>query len=200
MATEIEFFWDPGSTNTYFAWKLLPAIAARHNAVIVPRAFNLGYVFRHHNYVLMEEPEAKIENRKSDLMRWAERYELPFRFPDVFPIKTSVALRGAIAMRRWGLESAFIGAVLDAYWERGDDAISDVSGLAPLAMSLGVDPGEFEQETNSAEVRGKLASETGDALDSGVFGAPSIRIGSELFWGKDRMEFVEDELRRIGGR
>ncbi len=73
----------------------------------------------------------------------------------------------------------FIGAVLDAYWERGDDTISDVSGLAPLAMSLGVDPGEFEQETNSAAVRGKLASETGNALDS-VFGAPSIRIGSSF--------------------
>lgn len=199
MATEIEFFWDPGSTNTYFAWKLLPAIAARHGAVIVPRAFNLGYVFRHHNYVLMEEPAAKIDNRKRDLMRWAGKYDLPFRFPDAFPIKTSTALRGAIAMRRWDREHDFIGAVLDAYWERGDDSIATMSGLKPIASSLGVDADAFEQAADSTDVRETLAAETGDALKTGVFGAPSLRIGRELFWGKDRMEFVEDELRRIGG-
>lgn len=199
MTTEIEFFWDPGSTNTYFAWKLLPAIAARHDAVIVPRAFNLGYVFRHHNYVLMEEPAAKIENRKRDLMRWAEKYDLPFRFPDVFPIKTSVALRGAIAMRRWNREAEFISAVLEAYWERGDDGISALSRLAPLAEALGVESAAFVAEINSPEIREQLSRETGEALDTGVFGAPSIRIGQELFWGKDRLDFVEDELRRISG-
>ena len=194
---EIEFFWDPGSTNTYFAWKLLPAIAARHGARIVPRAFNLGWVFRHHNYVLMEEPAAKIENRKRDLMRWADKHDLPFRFPDTFPIKTSRALRGAIAMRRWNREDAFIGAVLDAYWERGDHTIAGFAGLRPLAAGLGVDPDAFEAECESDAVRGTLAAETQDALDRGVFGAPSMLIGTELFWGKDRMDFVEDELGRL---
>ena len=198
MATEIEFFWDPGSTNTYFAWKLLPGIANRNGAVIVPRAFNLGYVFRHHNYVLMEEPAAKIENRKRDLMRWAEKYDLPFRFPNVFPIKTSIALRGALAMRTWGKENAFISAVLDAYWERGDDSIQSLEGLTSVARSLDVDPVKFADATDSAETRDLLISETREALESGVFGAPSMRIGKELFWGKDRMDFVEDELRRLG--
>lgn len=198
MATEIEFFWDPGSTNTYFAWKLLPGIASRHGAVIVPRAFNLGYVFRHHNYVLMEEPAAKIDNRKRDLMRWAEKYNLPFRFPDVFPIKTSVALRGALAMRAWGKENAFISAVLEAYWERGDDSIQSLGGLTSVVRNLDVDPVTFAEATNSAETRDLLISETREALESGVFGAPSMRIGKELFWGKDRMDFVEDELRRLG--
>lgn len=200
MSTEIEFFWDPGSTNTYFAWKLLPAIAERHGAVIVPRAFNLGYVFRHHKYVLMEEPVAKIENRKRDLMRWAEKYDLPFRFPDVFPIKTSTALRGALALRPMGLEHAFIGAVLDAYWERGDDTISTDDGLVPLAESLGLARTEFLQALNSDAVRQLLIDETRDALDSGVFGAPSMRVGPELFWGKDRMDFLEDELIRQSPR
>lgn len=197
MTTKIEFFWDPGSTNTYFAWKLLPAIAERHGAVIVPRAFNLGWVFRHHNYVLMEEPEAKITNRKRDLMRWAEKHDLPFRFPDVFPIKTSVALRGAIAMRKWGQEAAFITAVLDTYWEKGDDRISGLPGLTRLAEELGIEAAAFEAEIEGPTVRQALANETREALDSGIFGAPSIRIGNELFWGKDRMEFVDDELRRI---
>ncbi|WP_416898442.1 MAG: 2-hydroxychromene-2-carboxylate isomerase [Minwuia sp.] len=196
MQIDIEFFWDPGSTNTYFAWKLLPAIAARHDARIVPRAFNLGYVFRHHNYAVMAEPPPKIENRKRDLARWAEKYALPFRFPGVFPIKTSVALRGAIAMRRWDRERDFINAVLEAYWERDDHSIAEIGGLKPLAASLGVDPEAFAEAAESDEMRQALIDETQDALDRGVFGAPSMLLGNELFWGKDRMDFVEDELER----
>lgn len=198
MQTEIEFFWDPGSTNTYFAWKLLPPIAERYGARIVPRAFNLGHVFRHHNYTLKEEPAAKIENRKRDLARWAEKHQLPFRFPDVFPIKTSVALRGAVAMRSHGLEEAYISAVMDAYWERNNHRIAELDGLRPIAAELGIDPDAFEAAVNSDAVRQTVISETDSALARGVFGAPSLLIGSELFWGKDRMDFVEDELRRLG--
>ncbi|ANK80329.1 MAG: hypothetical protein TEF_05640 [Rhizobiales bacterium NRL2] len=197
--TAIEFFWDPGSTNTYFAWKLLPPIAARHGAAVVPRAFNLGHVFRHHDYVLMDEPPAKIANRKRDLERWTAKYGLAFRFPDVFPIKTSRALRGALAMRGRGLEHEFITAVLEAYWERNDHSIAEIAGLGRLAERLGVDPEAFEAEVESPAVRELLIAETEEGLERGVFGAPSFLIGDELFWGKDRMDFVEDELRRNSG-
>ena len=90
---QIEFYWDLGSTNSYFALHLIKPVATRHGARIVPHPFNLGYVFRHHNYVLMDEPKAKIANRITDLHRWARRYKLPFRMPSKFPIKTSPALR-----------------------------------------------------------------------------------------------------------
>ncbi|MDE0254055.1 MAG: DsbA family protein, partial [Rhodospirillaceae bacterium] len=99
MGKTVEFYWEVGSTNSYFALHLLRPIAERHGAAIRYIPINLGHVFRHHNYVLMDEPEAKIANRIRDLERWAEHYRLPFRFPTVFPIKTSRALRGAIAMR-----------------------------------------------------------------------------------------------------
>lgn len=195
--TAVEFFWDPGSTNTYFAWKLLGPLAERHGATIVPRAFNLGFVFRHHNYTLMEEPAAKIANRKRDLERWATKYELPFRFPDVFPIKTSRALRGALAMRVHGLEHAFISAVLEAYWEANDHSITEIAGLARLAEGLGADPEAFAADVESPAIRELLIAETEDGLERGVFGAPSFLIGEELFWGKDRFDFVEDELKRL---
>jgi len=54
MAKTIEFYWDLGSTNSYFALHLIKPVAARHGATVVPHPFNLGYVFRHHNYVLMD--------------------------------------------------------------------------------------------------------------------------------------------------
>lgn len=198
MSKTIELCWDVGSTNTYFALKLIGPIAERHGAKLVPHPFNLGYVFRHHNYVLMDEPAAKIANRKRDLERWAERHELPFRFPDVFPIKTSRALRGAIAMRRWDKEMPYIEAIFRRYWEQNDATIADYAGLREVAAELGVDPADFEAECESAPVRQSLIEATNAALDRGVFGAPTFIVNDEIYWGKDRMEFIDDELRRMG--
>ena len=126
MTKTIDFYWDLGSTNTYFALKLLRPLAARYNAQIRWHPFNLGHVFQSNRYVLMDESKAKLRNRRDDLMRWAKRYQLPFRMPDQFPIKTSRALKGAIAMRQWGQVDAFIQAIFAAYWENNVGTIGDL--------------------------------------------------------------------------
>jgi len=194
MAKTIEFYWDLGSTNSYFALHLIKPVAARHGAHVVPRPFNLGYVFRHHNYVLMDEPKAKIANRIVDLQRWAKRHQLPFRMPTRFPIKTSPALRGALAMRRYGKEWAFMEAIVAAYWERDDASVAELKGLRPVAEALGVDSDRFAALCESDEIRQELIAETGGGLARGVFGAPTFVVGQEIFWGKDRMEFIEEAL------
>jgi 2-hydroxychromene-2-carboxylate isomerase len=200
MARTIEFYWDLGSTNSYFALHLIKPVAERHGARIVPHPFNLGYVFRHHNYVLMDEPKAKIANRIVDLGRWARRYKLPFRMPSKFPIKTSPALRGALAMRRFGQEWAFMEAIFAAYWERDDASVAEPSGLRLVAEALGVDADRFLVLCDSAEIRQELIAETDGGLARGVFGAPSFVVGQEIFWGKDRMDFIDEELARQGQR
>lgn len=196
MAKTIEFYWDLGSTNSYFALHLIKPVAARHGARLVPRPFNLGYVFRHHNYVLMDEPKAKIANRIVDLHRWAKRHQLPFRMPTKFPIKTSPALRGALAMRRFGKEQAFIEAIFAAYWERDDASVAKLAGLRPVAEALGVDRDRFAALCESEEIRRELIAETDGGLARGVFGAPSFVVDEEIFWGKDRMDFIDEALAR----
>ena len=196
MAKTIEFYWDLGSTNSYFALHLIKPVAARHGATVVPHPFNLGYVFRHHNYVLMDEPKAKITNRIIDLHRWARRYKLPFRMPTKFPIKTSPALRGALAMRRFGKEWDYLEAIFAAYWERDDASVAELEGLRPVASALGVDPDRFVALADGAEVRQELVAETDGGLARGVFGAPTLVVGKEIFWGKDRMDFIDEELAR----
>ena len=198
MAKTIEFYWDLGSTNSYFALHLIKPVAERHGAHVVPRPFNLGYVFRHHNYVLMDEPKAKIANRIVDLQRWAKRHQLPFRMPTRFPIKTSPALRGALAMRRFGKEWAFMEAIFAAYWERDDASVAEPSGLRPVAEALGVEPDVFLALSASEEIRRELIAETDAGLSRGVFGAPTFVVGQEIFWGKDRMDFIDEELERSG--
>lgn len=192
----VEMYWDVSSTNTYFAFHLIKPILERTGAKLIIHPFNLGYVFRANNYVLMDEPAIKIENRKQDLARWATKYNLPFRFPSKFPIKTSRALRGSLAMRKFDLEMPYIEAILSAYWEQDDASVQDYLGLRQIVTELGVDPDEFEILSESTEIREQLADSTNTGMKRGVFGVPSMFVGDELFWGKDRMEFVENELLR----
>lgn len=195
--TTLQFYWDIGSTNTYFAYHLLRPLAAKYDARIEYVPFNLGYVFRHHNYVLAEEPNAKLKNRKIDLMRWAHRYDLQFRMPDEFPIKTSRALRGALVMREVGCEEAYMDAIFKRYWEENDPSIANYEGLASTVTALGMDAQTFAARAESAEIRDRSHALTEAALAAGVFGAPSFKIGDELYWGKDRFEFIEAHLKKL---
>ena len=190
----VDFYWDVGSTNTYFALHLIRPIVERHAAELVMYPFNLGFVFRHHRYALADEPRAKIANRLRDLERWAARHALPFRMPDAFPIKTAAALRGAIAARKWDQERAYVDEIFRRYWQENDASIAKATGLESVARAIGVDPALFLAECDSKRVREVLIESTSRGLERGVFGAPSFFVGDELYWGKDRMEFIEDAL------
>jgi 2-hydroxychromene-2-carboxylate isomerase len=193
----IRFYWDIGSTNTYFAFHLLRPLAAKYKARIEYVPFNLGYVFRHHGYALTQEPRAKMKNRKVDLMRWAKRYDLAFQIPDQFPIKTSRALRGALVAREADCEEPYMEALFRRYWEENDATIVDYPGLASTVTNLGMDADEFAEAADSERIRGQSERLIENALADGIFGAPTMQIDDEIYWGKDRFEFVEDHLKTL---
>ena len=99
-------------------------------------------------------------------------------------------------MRRFGKEWAYLEAIFAAYWERDDASVAELDGLRPVAKALGVDPDRFLALTEGAEVRQELIAETDGGLARGVFGAPTFVVGGEIFWGKDRMDFIDEELAR----
>jgi len=190
----VKFYWDIGSTNSYFALRLLAPLTEKYDAKIDYHPFNLGHVFKSNNYVLMDEPKAKMRNRLADLNRWRDRYKLPFSMPKNFPIKTSRALKGAIAMRHWGLEPEYINAIFTAYWENNEGSVGEYDTLAGIALDLGVRPTEFIERSEMAETRQALIDSTTEAQQAGVFGAPTMVVDEEIYWGKDRMDFIETHL------
>ena len=103
-----------------------------------------------------------------------------------------------MAARELGAETPYIDAIFARYWERNDASITEVDGLQDVAREIGLDPDEFVSLCDGPTIRQALIHATQTALDRGVFGAPSFYIGDELFWGKDRMEFIADELARLG--
>ena len=88
-------------------------------------------------------------------------------------------------------------ALIELCWERNDASISGMTGRRAVAEEIGLDAAQFAALCDSPALRQALIDETQAALDRGVFGAPSFYIGDELFWGKERMAFIDDELARL---
>lgn len=194
MAT-LEFFYDFTSPYSYLAATRVEALAARTGATLRWRPFLLGGVFKATgNHGPIDTP-VKYQHMLVDLQRWSARLGVPLRYPTRFPVPSILALRAALAAERQGQLVPFTHAVYRAVWTE-DREIGTPELLAPILSAAGLDgpalvaaaPGEKEA----------LTRQTQEAVDRGAFGAPAFFVGGELFVGNDRMDFVEEALRRAG--
>ncbi len=192
MMKAVDFYFDFSSINAYFAAFMLPEICRPRGARINWLPLHLGAVFRGTGFDATAMPPAKARYLRRDHMRYAQRLGLPLRWPSRFPIKTSAALRGVLAARRVSEDAAvkFSLEVFRAHWERDAD-IADPEVVGAAAERVGLDRRPFLASVNTDAVREELAAVTARAIERGVFGAPTFFVGEEMFWGKDRLDFVE---------
>src|SRR5262249_10613479 len=134
-----------------------------------------------------------------DLQRWADHLGVPFRFPPTFPVHSLAAARGFHAAREAGRGGDYCRAALRAAWAEGLE-LADLSVLRGLAADLGLDPDRFEASLAEPHVKSWLRAEVDQALGRGVFGVPTFFVGEEMFFGNDRLMFVEEALARHGSR
>ena len=201
----VDFYFDYSSTNSYFAAFLLPEICRRHDAIVNWLPVHLASLFRGTGFDVMAMTPRKARYLWRDHQRYAEFTGLPFRKPSRFPIKTSRALRATLMIPGLAGETPdnytaskmgdFAQAVMRAYWERDVD-ISDPAVLGTLAQNLGVHGDRLIAAAGSDDARTRLAAVTERAIAGGVFGAPMFFVEGEMFWGKDRLDFVERWLTR----
>ena len=201
----VHFYFDFSSTNSYFAALMLPDICARTGAMINWIPVHFAALFRGTGFDVMAMTPRKARYLWRDHQRYAEFTGLPFRRPNRFPIKTSSALRAVLAAghaarphsddaARESAKGRLTQAVMRAYWERDED-ISERAVLVAIAQGAGFDGHALLELADSHECRAELAETTAEAIRRGVFGAPTCRIDEEIFWGKDRLDFVERMLK-----
>ena len=196
-APRLEFFFDIASAYSALAATQVDAIARRTGATVDWRPFSLGFAFKAVGNETPARIPAKAEWLKADLARWAARYGVPFRFPSRFPVASMGALRLLVAARRLEGDTAvprLAATLFDAAWARDLD-VSDALVLARCAQDAGFDPEPLLAAAERAEVKDALRASTDEAVARGVFGAPTCFVGDELFWGNDRLDFVEAALR-----
>jgi 2-hydroxychromene-2-carboxylate isomerase len=193
----IEFFFDFGSPTTYLAHTQLPRIAREAGARLDYKPMLLGGVFKATGNASPVTVAAKGRWMGQDLLRWAARYGVPFTFNPHFPINTLTLMRGAVGlqMRQPQDFARYVDAVFNAMWVQPRN-LGDAGELGAVLAQAGFDGAAFAALVGDAEVKAALVANTEQAVARGVFGAPTMFVGKEMFFGQDRLEFVREAAQR----
>jgi 2-hydroxychromene-2-carboxylate isomerase len=193
MTKTLEFLFDFGSPASYLAYRRLPALAARTGARIVYEPMLLGAVFKATGNASPAAIPAKGRWTGADFRRWAKRHNTEFNFNPHFPINTLHLMRGATGLIEDTRFMTYCDMVFDAMW-RDPKNLGDPAELARVVRRAGVEPDDFKALIERDEVKERLKATTEAAVARGVFGAPTFFVGEEMFFGQDRMDFVEEAL------
>jgi 2-hydroxychromene-2-carboxylate isomerase len=193
MTKTIELFFDYGSPTAYLAWSQVPKIAARHGTTWIRRPMLLGGVFRATGNRAPGEVPAKGRYLGADLARYARRYGVPLTFNPFFPINTLTLMRGAVAAEDVSKVDAWDAAIFRAMWVEGRN-MGTVEEVGRTLAEIGWDADDFLARINSDAVKDRLKATTEEAVARGAFGAPTMFVGDEMFFGQDRLDFVEEAL------
>lgn len=189
----IEFFYDYASTYSYLAHLAVEELATKKDAELIFKPMVLGFVFKASGNSMPAAVPAKATYMIHDVRRWVRHYGLPFHMPSIFPVNTIRALRTAVAALEEGVFPAYHHAVMRAYWSNDQD-IGDAEVLASIVSAAGLDGPRLVARSEEGAVKEKLKANTDEAIERGVFGAPTFFVGDEMFWGNDRLHFVEEAL------
>lgn len=198
MSKSVDFIFDFGSPNAYLAWKVLPAIAARHGATVTLLPCLLGGIFKATGNqapaIAFGGVKGKMDYEMLEMRRFIEAHGLSaFRFNPHFPVNTLLLMRGQIAAQRAGVGGAYLDAMLKGLWEEGRK-LDDPEVFVATADTAGLDGAALLAATGDPEVKAQLMANTEAAVARGVFGIPTFFVGSEMFFGKERLGQVEAEL------
>ncbi len=193
MTKTVEFLFDFGSPTSFLAYKQLPKIAARHGARIIWTPILLGGVFKATGNTSPAMVPAKARYMNGDLARFAKRYGIVLNFNSHFPVNTLPLMRGAVAYQSTPQFDIYINAMFDAMWAHPRN-LNDQNEITHVLKDIRIDPSDFLARIERADVKEKLKANTEGAVARGVFGAPTFFVNGEMFFGQDRLDFVEEQL------
>jgi len=195
---DVVFYFDFGSPNAYLAHKVIPDIERRTGAKFKYVPALLGGIFKATGNRSPAEAYAGIPSKLAYEGRETQRFVKKHGITDYarnphFPVNTLQIMRGAIAAQRLGLFEPYVEAVYRAMWVDGLK-MDDPAVIEAALKAAGLPAAELMALTQDPEVKQTLIANTEEAVAHGVFGSPSFLVGDELFFGKDRLRDVEEEI------
>jgi 2-hydroxychromene-2-carboxylate isomerase len=194
MARTLEFYYDYGSPYGYLADTQVEAIAKRTGATLARKPMLLGGVFKATGNASPMTVEPKSKWSAFDMPMWARHYGVPFQRNPFFPVNTLALMRGAAAAQLDGSFDRYHPAIYNAMWVDGRN-LNDVAEVAAVLMAAGLDATRFGSRIQDQDVKDRLKATTDEAVARGVFGAPTSFVGDMMFFGNDRLPFVEMALK-----
>ena len=198
VSKTLELIFDFGSPNAYLTLKVLPELLDRTGADLVITPCLLGGIFKATGtkapMVQYAEAPAKLAYEHLEMRRFIEKHGLSrFRLNPHFPVNTLTIMRGAIVAGDEGTLDDYVDAVNRAMWEEGLK-MDDPDVITAFLSANGFDGPALLARTQEPDIKAKLVANTEAAVTRGVFGIPTFFVGDEMFFGKDRLDQVEEAL------
>ena len=196
----VQFMFDFGSPNAYLCHKAIPEIEWRTRVKFEYVPILLGGLFKLANNRSPVEAFAGIPNKQAydglEIQRFIAKHKIDkFRFNPFFPINTLQLMRGAVAAQKLGNFKPYVDAMYQAMWEQGRNMTEPTEILCVL-KAAGIDGGGLLEASQQPDVKSSLMANTQSAFERGAFGSPTFFVGDEIFFGKDRLREVEEEIVR----
>lgn len=188
---DIECLFDVGSPTTYLAWRRLPDIAARTGASVTWTPVLLGGIFKATGNAAPGLVPARGAYMGRDMARFAEKHGVAFAMNPFFPINTLTMMRILAGVAGSDRFMPVAEAFFAAMWQHGRN-MGDPAELAGALTDAGLDPAALLPLADDPAVKAKLVANTESAVARGAFGAPTFFVGGEMFFGQDRLDWVED--------
>ena len=194
MARTLEFYFDYGSPYSYLADTQVEAIAKRTGAALARKPMLLGGVFKSTGNISPAEQPLKSKWSAFHMPMWARHYGVPFQRNPFFPINTLALMRGATAAQIDGVFETYHPAMFKAMWVDGRN-LNDLKEVVAVLTAAGLDARKIGQRIQDQDVKDRLKETTEGAVARGVFGAPTMFVDDMMFFGNDRLPFVELALK-----
>ena len=191
----VEFYFDLGSPYSYLAYYRLLQIAEQQEIQIVYKPILLGGVFKATGNRSPIEIPVKGAYSILDMQRWAEYYQIPMQMNPHFPMNTLTLMRILTGVQLLHLEKfeQVLKLLFDAMFGTPQN-LNEPTVLAEVLKPSGFSVEDIMSMVQSEVVKQKLITETEQAIQRGIFGAPTFFVGDEMYWGQDRLHFVEQAL------
>lgn len=197
---KVKFLFDFGSPNAFLSHKVLPQIEKRSGALFEYVPVLLGGIFKMTGNQSPATAFAGIKNKpeydKLEMRRFTARHGLTsFRMNPHFPINTLQLMRGAIAAQFEGVFERYVEEMFANMWER-ERKMDDPEVFRSAMQEAGLPSDKLLALIQSEPAKSRLIANTEAAVAAGAFGSPTFLVGSEIFFGKDRLREVEEEFLR----
>ena len=192
---KIDFYFDISSPYSYLAHEQIKLFEKENKYKSNYMPVFLGGLHQMANITAPGLNPSRAKHMIKDLKICADWYKIKFQFNRYFPLKTINIMRGAIVAENEGFLNNYIDKLFKAAWVDSLN-LNDEKILEKFIKNMDINPKNFFEKIKNQTIKEDLKNRTDTAFKKGVFGAPTFIVGSKIFFGQDRLEFVYREAKK----
>ena len=192
---KIDFYFDISSPYSYLAHEQIKRFEKENKIKVNYMPILLGGIHQLANITAPGLNPSRAKHMIKDLKICADWFKVKFQFNRYFPLKTVNIMRGALIAEKEGFLNNYVDQFYKAAWVDSLN-LNDGKILERFIKNMDINPKSFIEKLSDQKIKDDLKTKTSNAFKKGVFGAPTFIVGSKMFFGQDRLEFVFREAKK----